>query len=142
MCTPMVMSDDGLCGYSGCGVDTDGVVDGLLGRFGAGGFSHMQAAPVVAAEGRGDALLSFQGSANCVPVRVLAGLTQAPSDHLHELVGDDGDEQMSFGADGLVVEDGAQSELRFQRAEDRFEVGEGEVGSPQDFFVPIGLVGA
>ena len=69
-----------------------------LGRFGAGGFSHMQGAPVGTTEGRGDALLSFQGPANRVPARTLTGFPQVPSDHLYELVGDDGEEQMSFGA--------------------------------------------
>ena len=93
-CTPIVVSDDGLCGRSGCGVDTEDIVDGPLGRFGAGGLSHMQGTPVGTTEGRGDALLSFQGPANRVSVRTLAGFTQAPSDHLYELVGDDGDEQM------------------------------------------------
>ena len=99
ICTPMVVSDDGPCGRSGCGVEVEGVVDGLLGRFGAGGFSHMQGAPVGTTEGRGDALLSFRGPAKRVPARTLAGFPQPPSDHLYELVGDDGDEQMSFGAD-------------------------------------------
>ena len=119
-----------------------GVVDGLLGRFGAGGFTYMQGAPIGASEGGGDALLSFEDPSNGVPTRVLAGFAQPSSDELYELAGDDGDEQMSFGADGLVVEDGSQSELRFQRAEDSLEVGEGDMGSPQGFLVPIGLIAA
>ena len=114
VCTPMVISHDGLAGRSGCGVDAQGVVDGLLGRFSAGGFAYMQGAPIGASEGGGDALLSFEDPSNGVPARVLAGLAQTSSDELYELVGDDGDEQMSFGADGLVVEDGSQSEFRFQ----------------------------
>ena len=72
----------------------------------------------------------------------LACFTQTPSDHLYDLIGDDGDEQMPFGADGLVVENGAQSELELQRPEDRFEIGEGDVGPPQGFLVPVGVVAA
>ncbi len=40
--------------------------------------------------------------------------SQAGAGHLHQLVGDDGDEQAPFGADGFVVVDGAQAELGFQ----------------------------
>ena len=43
--------DDGFTDSSGCGVDAQGLVEGLLGGFGAGGFSHMQGAPVGPAEG-------------------------------------------------------------------------------------------
>ena len=69
----------------------------------------MQGAPIGASEGGGDALLSFEDPSNGVPTRVLAGFAQTSSDELYELVGDDADEQMSFGADGLVVEDGSLS---------------------------------
>ena len=37
---------DGLADASGLGVDRQGVVEGVLGRLGAGGFSHVQGAPV------------------------------------------------------------------------------------------------
>ena len=90
ICTPMVLSDDGLAGCSGCGVDAQGVVDGLLGRFSAGGFTYTQGAPIGASEGGGDALLSFEDPSNRVPTRVVAGFAQTSSDDLYELVGDDG----------------------------------------------------
>ena len=41
ICPLTVISHDGFEGHSGCGVDAQGVVDGVLGRFGAGGFTHM-----------------------------------------------------------------------------------------------------
>ena len=134
--------DEGFADPSGCVVDAQGLVDGLLGGFGTGGFSHVQGAPVGAAEGGGDALLPFEDSAKGGPTGALTGLAQAPANHLDELIGDDGDEQMAFGADGLVVIDGAQAEFGFQGAEHCLDVGEGEVGAPQGGFVPIGLIGA
>ena len=70
---------------------------------GADGFSHVQGAPVGLAEGGGNALLSFQGPAKGGPTGAPAGLAQAPANPLDELTGDDGDEQMAPGADGLVV---------------------------------------
>ena len=62
---------------------------------------------VGASEGGGDALLSFENSAQRRPTGILTGLTQTCADHLHELIGDHGDEQMAVGADGLVVIDRA-----------------------------------
>ena len=51
---------DGLSGPSRGGVDSQRVVDRLLGWFGAGRLAHVQGAPVGAAEGGGDALLAFE----------------------------------------------------------------------------------
>ena len=59
------------------------------------------------AEGGGDALLSFEDAAQRRPTGSLTALTQARADHLHELIGDHGDEQMPFGANRLVVIDRA-----------------------------------
>ena len=69
--------DEGFADPSGCVVDAQGLVDGLPGGFGAGGFSHVQGAPVGLAEGGGDALLSFQGLAKGGPTGALTGLAQA-----------------------------------------------------------------
>ena len=89
------------------GADAQGIVDRLLRCFGTGRFTHMQRAPVGTAEGGGDALLAFQYPAKRDPARSLTALAQAPTNHLHELVGDHGDEQMPFGANRLVVIDRA-----------------------------------
>ena len=51
---------DRLAGPSRSGSDAQGVVDRVLGRFGAGRFAHVQGAPVGTAEGGGDALVSFE----------------------------------------------------------------------------------
>ena len=42
-----------------------------------------------------------------------AGFTQAGADHLHGLVGDDGDERMALGPDGLVVMDRTRAGFGF-----------------------------
>ena len=49
-----------LAGPSGSRSDTQGIVERLLGRFGAGRLAHVQGTPVGATEGGGDALLSFE----------------------------------------------------------------------------------
>ena len=129
-------------GPSRSGIDAQGVVDGLLWGFGAGGFAHVQGGAVVAPEGGGDALLAFEDSPQRGPTGALAGLAQAPANDLDELIGDEGEEQMAFGADGLVVVDGAQAELGLQRAEHGLDVGECEVGAPQGGFVALGVIAA
>ena len=48
-----------------------------LRRFGACGLAHVQGPPVGAAEGSGDALLSFKDPAKCGPTPPLAVLAQA-----------------------------------------------------------------
>ena len=57
--------------------------------------------------------MPFQDSAEGCPTVAVAGLTQAGADHLHGLVDDDGDEQMAFGPDELVVVNGPQSGFGF-----------------------------
>ena len=59
------------------------------------------------AGGGGDALLSFEDAAQRRPTGILTAVTQPCADHLQELIGDHGDEQMAVGADGLVVIDRA-----------------------------------
>ena len=106
-CMPTGPLHDGLADASGGRVHAEGVVDRLLRCFGAGRFAHMQRTPVGTSEGGGDALLAFQDPAQRGPARSLAALAQAPANHLHELIGDHGDEQMPVGANGLVVIDRA-----------------------------------
>ena len=74
-----------------------------FGGFGPCRLAHMRGASVVAPEGGGDALLLFQDPAESDPPFAVAGRTQAGADHLHELVGDDGDGQVVLGPDGLVM---------------------------------------
>ena len=66
---------------------------------------HVQGPPVGAAEGSGNALLSFQDPAKRGPTRALAVLAQTSTNHLRELIRDHGDEQMTFSANQLVVID-------------------------------------
>ena len=68
--------DDCFADPSRCGVDAQGIVDGLLGRFGAGGLAYMQRRAVGASEGGGDALVSFEDAAQRRPTGILTGLTQ------------------------------------------------------------------
>ena len=53
---------DRLAGPSRDGIETQRVVDHLLGRFGPRCLAHVQGPPVGAAEGGGDALLSFENT--------------------------------------------------------------------------------
>ena len=62
-CVPDDRLHDGLGDPSRSGPDAQGIVDRLLGRFGAGRFAHVQGAPVGTAEGGGDALLAFEDTA-------------------------------------------------------------------------------
>ena len=89
-------------------IDAQGVVDGHLGRFGTCRLAYIQDASVVASEGGGDALPAFQGSAEDGPTGMVTGPTQAGADHLRGLAGDDGDERMALGPDGLAVINGTQ----------------------------------
>ena len=95
-------------------VDAQSLIDGLYRRFGAGGFAHMQHRAVGASAGDGDALLSLKDASQRRPTGFFAGLMQPCADHLHELIGEHGDEQMSFGPNRLVVIDRSQTEFRFQ----------------------------
>ena len=67
---------------------------------------------------------------------------QSGADDLHELVGDDSEEQVAVGPPRFVVVDGPQTELGLERAEDGFDVGEGGVVAPQGVFVPASLAAA
>ena len=78
--------DDGLADPSRGGVDAQGIVDGLLRRFGAGGLAHMHGRPIGASEGGSDALLTFEDSTKRRPTGAVTGWTQAGPDHLGEIV--------------------------------------------------------
>ena len=53
------------------------------------------------------------------------------ADDLHQLIGDDGQEQVAFRPHRLVMIDGAQTQFGLQGAKHRFHVGESGVGAPQ-----------
>ena len=95
-----------------------------------------------ASQGCGDALLAAENVAQRGPAGALAGGGEAAADDLHGLAGDDGDEQVSLGADRLAVVDGPQAEFGLQRPEHGLEVGQGGAGAPQRRVVPVGDVGA
>ena len=63
-CVPEDPLHERLSDPSRSGADTQGVVDRLLRRFGAGRLAHVQSAPVGATEGGSDALLSFEDASN------------------------------------------------------------------------------
>ena len=117
-------SDDGLADAAGLRVDAEGVVEGPLIRFGLGGRAHVQRAPIGAPEGGGDALLAFEDAAQRGPTGVFAVRAQPGANDLHELVGDDGDEQVAVGPPRLAMVDRTQAELGLQRAEDGLDIGE------------------
>ena len=72
--------DDCFAAPSRCGVDAQSIIDGLLGRFGAGDLAHVQCRAVGASESGGDALLSFEDAAQRRPTGTLTALTQARAD--------------------------------------------------------------
>ena len=74
----------------------------------------MQRALIITAEGRGNALLPIQDTAQLGPAFVLPVLPQSASYDLHELIGKHGDKQMTFGAQGFVVIDRAQTQFRLE----------------------------
>jgi len=102
----------------------------------------MQGAPVGAPETGGDSALAGHNPANGVPAQVNAALFQAAADDLHELVGQHGDEQVPIGTLFFVVEHGTQAQFAFEAAKYRFQVGQHEVGAPQFFSIPGGLIAA
>ena len=81
----------------------------------------MQGASVVMSEGGGSALLTFKDRAKGSPTGVVTSFALAGADHLQGLVGEDSDERMAFGPDGLVVMDRTEAVFGFQGTEDRFE---------------------
>jgi hypothetical protein len=124
------------------GIDFQRVVEFCQSRLRDGGFAHMQGAPVALAEGSGDALLDGEHRAQTGPRGVLARRLQLEPDRLHQLIRQDGDEQMPLGAVLFMVEHRAQPEFGLEAAEHRLEIGEHGIGVPQPFGVPAGFVGA
>ena len=57
-------------------------------------------------------------------------LTQAPADHLHQLVSQHGDEQVAVGAFLLLVIDRSQPQFRLEGTKHCFQIGEHDVGAP------------
>lgn len=67
-------------------------------------------------EGGGNALLAFERAPEAGPALNLTVLGEAPTDGLHQLVGDDGDKQVTGAPLRGLVEDGAQARLVFEQA--------------------------
>ena len=102
----------------------------------------MQGAPVGAPETGRDSALAGHNPANGVPTQVNAALFQVAAYDLHELVGQDGDEQMPIGALFFVVKHGAQAQFAFEAAKYGFQVGQHDVSTPQFLGIPGGLIAA
>ena len=98
-------------------MDAEGVVDGLLVRFECGGLAQVQGAAVGAAEDGGDAASRGEAVAQGGPALGVAVFPQSSSNDLDEFIGDDGDEQMAFGASGNAVVDEPQAEFGFEATE-------------------------
>src|SRR5512137_2543938 len=99
----------------------------------------MQGSPVGTQEAGGDTTLTGHNPANGVPTQVDAALFESAAYDLHELVGQDGDEQVSIGALFFVMEHGAQAQFAFEAAKYGFQVGQHDVSTPQFFGIPGGL---
>ena len=133
---------DGFLGSPRSGADTQCIVDNVLARLGAGGFSDMDRLAVGAFEGDGDAILPAKRTAYSLPAQMDPGGLELEANRVYQMVGKHGDEQMSAYPIGLAMVDGAQSELGFEAAKDRLQVRKHGVGPPQGRLVPRVLVGA
>ena len=102
----------------------------------------MQGSAVGAPETGRDSALAGHNPANGVPTQVNAALFQVAAYDLHELVGQYGDEQVPIGALFFVVEHGTQAQFAFEAAKYRFQIGQHDVGAPQFFGIPGGLIAA
>ena len=111
-------------------------------RLGPGGLADVEGAAVLAAEGGSDPVLALEDAAQGGPACGLTEPGEASADDLYELVGEDGDEQVSVGTVLLLVEDGAQAEFGLEGAEHGFEIGEHGVGAPEGFLIPVTEIGA
>ncbi len=134
--------DDHLLDAPGSRIGTEDPVDFLLGRLRPGGLSHMPGAPVLAPEGGGHPLLALEDAAESLPAVGPALTSELPADGLHQLVGDHGEEPVPVGTFLGVVEDGSQAQFGLEGAEHGLHVGEGDVGVPEGFLVPVPDIGA
>ena len=133
----VVESDNLLPDASGSGVHAECLIDGALPGLGVGGLADMQGAPVLLPEGRGDPLRAFEDVPKAGPALLLALLAETPADGLNQLIGDDGDKEVAAGTLRGLVKDASQAKLGFERAEHGLHIGEGAVGAPQRFLVPV-----
>ena len=76
-------------------------------RLGPGGLADVEGAAVLAAESGSDPVLALEDAAQGGPACGLTEPGEASADDLYELVGEDGDEQVSVGTVLLLVEGGA-----------------------------------
>ena len=99
-------------------------VDFELWLLGTGGLADVEGSAILSAEGGGDTVLALEDTTQSGPTGVLSVFGEAPADGLDQLVGDDGDEEVTVGAVLDFVEDGAEAEFGLERAEHGFEIGE------------------
>ena len=85
-------------------------VDFELWLLGTGGLADVEGTAILSAEGCGDPVLALEDTAQSGPTGVLSMLGEASADGLDQLVGDDGDEEVTVGAVLGFVEDGAEAE--------------------------------
>ena len=69
----------------------------------------MEGSAILSAEGCGDTVLALEDTTQSDPTGVLSVFGEAPADGLDQLVGDDGDEEVTVGTVLLFVEDGAEA---------------------------------
>ena len=110
--------------------------------FGPGGLAEVVDLAVVAVEHDGDPLLAGELVAQALPTEVNVLGLEPDAQAVDQVVGQHRDEQMAVDPGALVVVDGTQAQLRFQRAEHRLQIGEHDIGLPQGGLVPIALIGA
>ena len=116
-------------------------VDFELWLLGTGGLADVEGAAVLSAERCGDTVLALEDTTQSGPTGVLSVFGEAPADGLDQLVGDDGDEEVTVGTVLGFVEDGAEAEFGLERAEHGFEISEHGVSAPQGLWIPVVDIG-
>ena len=98
-------------------IEIQGLVDGRQLRFRSRGFADVQGAAIGALEGGRDALLHGQDLPQTTPAALDVVFLQVLANDLHELVSQDGDEQVAVNTYFFMVVDRAQAEFRFETTE-------------------------
>ena len=97
------LSDDGFLGIAGSVGNPEGVVNNLLPGLGACSFAYMYCFSVLSLEFDGDAILSFELSAQPLPAPMNTAGLELETNGMHQMIRQDRDEQMAADALGVVM---------------------------------------
>ena len=90
----------------------------------------MSGSAIFSLEAHCDPLLVFQLAAYRFPTVVNASRLQLAADRMHQVVGQQGNEQMAFYTGFLLMEVGAHPQFALEAAEHRLQISQHGVGAP------------